>query len=213
MKHWRTFLLLGELGIQPCLAHEDLCWCTPTHIITQKRTCAASLKLWWQALVAANCKHTHRGTHTLICLGKQLHSHPTGKGSHSTGGPETISITNRTLGANQRKMKKGPPQSEPRENVIIFLPLPFGKDWQREITYFSRFTSFGPTRQWRYSTCAFLFLQVRRQGFNPPLRWHHTASLYGWVVQKFCASLSEKANYIIPFLVFLKRALPFCVTL
>ncbi len=37
------------------------------------------------------------------------------------------------------------------------------RDWQRETTYFSCFTSFGPTRRWRYSTCSPLSL-----GSQPP---------------------------------------------
>lgn len=106
MKHCPAFLLhlvFGELGIkraQAWPALEDPCRCTATHIITHKRSVCRRQQsscdtLWRRTVNTRTQKHARvAGTQRLICLGKQLHSRPTGKGSHSPGGLETISITN-----------------------------------------------------------------------------------------------------------------------
>lgn len=79
-----------------------------THIIALKCMCGASLKTCSTLYLCTANTHTHTGAHRIISLGKQLHSHPTGKGSYSVGGLEAISITNRKLGArteNQTEMR------------------------------------------------------------------------------------------------------------
>lgn len=63
--------------------------------------------------------YTHPEAHTdIICSGKRLHSPPAGSGSLSAGGLGTISITNRTLSAQDGNDHK-PAQSEQRKNVFI----------------------------------------------------------------------------------------------
>lgn len=180
MKYFPSYLwVLGNLGIQPADTHNH----TQMHV--------RSIIKDFQHIVSVHSKHTHpykhtnRGAHRLISLGKQLHSLPTGKGSYSVGGPEAISITNRKVGLrteNQKEMRMNLRNQSRDRMLTTLLALPVWKiDRERSHIYLA--PSASVPRDRRGTIRAFLFRESVVWASTPMLRCSYTTSPYKKVAQ------------------------------